>query len=278
MLSSDAYEYFFKVRWPDGFVCPRCGHSAYYSIFTRSAPLYQCRRCRQQTSLTAGTVMERSRTSLVKWALAFHAISQGSGLNAKQLALRIAVSHKVAWTMLRRIRDAIGRAEAASKLRGRALLGLMFLGTRNLQPFVPHPQEHAVMLGVTLDRTSDVPVILKLHAVSPEQMVRKQLLPEATLHLANTLAHPEACEIVWLKRFASPLFPKLRQWFLKAADWLYKLFHGLGRKYLQSYLDEYCFRYNVSAAGKDLKQAFLAACLRNNVQDKLRPRQVSSIA
>ena len=52
-------EFLRKVRWPDGFVCPRCGERGSVTIQTRR--LEQCRSCRYQASLTAGTVLDRTR-------------------------------------------------------------------------------------------------------------------------------------------------------------------------------------------------------------------------
>jgi Transposase zinc-ribbon domain len=45
----------FEHRWPDGFVCPRCGHGIAW--FLRGRGLYECARCHYQGSLTAGTVL-----------------------------------------------------------------------------------------------------------------------------------------------------------------------------------------------------------------------------
>ncbi|MFC5403069.1 transposase, partial [Cohnella soli] len=51
----------FHSRWPGGFVCPRCGCGRYYSIRSRHIPLFECADCNTQTSLTAGTILERTR-------------------------------------------------------------------------------------------------------------------------------------------------------------------------------------------------------------------------
>jgi len=261
LQQSEAYAYFFRVRWPHGFVCPRCSHFAYFMITSRAAPLYQCRRCRHQTSLTAGTAMERSRTSLAIWAQALDALSKTHGLNAVQLSKQIGVSHKTAWTMLRRIREAIGRAELDSKLRGRTYLGLMFLGTRNLQPFVSHPQEHAVLLGSNIDHATGAPAVLKMLVVPPERLVRKQVVQDAVSSFVETHVHSESEEVVLLRRFALTIFSPLRKCFLRASAWLNTLFHGLGRKYLQSYLNEFCFRYNVESQGASLRDSLISVCL-----------------
>ena len=61
--------YLFSRRWPNGFACPRCGGREYYHISTRD--LYECRYCRYQASLTAGTIMEKTRTPLMAWFLSY---------------------------------------------------------------------------------------------------------------------------------------------------------------------------------------------------------------
>src|SRR5690606_14861167 len=127
LKETDYFSYFFKLRWPNKFECPRCGYDEYYTISTRRAPLYQCRFCKHQTSLTAGTVMDRSRTPLSKWASAFEMISSTVGVNVVQLSAAIGVSHKVAWTMLRRVRQAISRFEQQRKLHGTVHAGLRCL-------------------------------------------------------------------------------------------------------------------------------------------------------
>src|SRR5690554_457477 len=66
-----AVSFLFCAKWPNGFRCPRCNHQEAYVITTRKQPLYECHSCRHQTSLTAGTVMENSRTSMFKWLAAF---------------------------------------------------------------------------------------------------------------------------------------------------------------------------------------------------------------
>ena len=55
-------EHLFRLRWPNGFECPRCGNKSYYPIRKRNH--YQCCSCRYQASVTAGTVMDKSRILL----------------------------------------------------------------------------------------------------------------------------------------------------------------------------------------------------------------------
>ena len=109
-------DYLAAQRWPDGFVCPKCGHKHSCRL---SNGLYQCTHCHRQTSVTAGTVLHHSHVSLRKWFLAFYFVSQDKrGVSAVQLSNQIGVTYKTAWSMLRRIRSAMGQRDAAHLLSG----------------------------------------------------------------------------------------------------------------------------------------------------------------
>jgi hypothetical protein len=74
-----------RVRWPQGFRCPRCGGRASYRIHGRR--LEQCRSCRYQASLTAGTVFHGTRIPLRIWFLAIF-LSVGAGPSSGLSPLR----------------------------------------------------------------------------------------------------------------------------------------------------------------------------------------------
>ena len=58
------------LRWPDGFVCPSCGHRGHCVLAGRG--LYQCNRCKRQTSPTAGTIFHSTKLPLTLWFAAIH--------------------------------------------------------------------------------------------------------------------------------------------------------------------------------------------------------------
>ena len=59
-----------RARWPNGFLCPRCGGSAHCVLFSLSRPLFQSHAYHRQTSLTAGTLFGSTKLPLTKWFLA----------------------------------------------------------------------------------------------------------------------------------------------------------------------------------------------------------------
>ena len=108
-----AREYFETVRWPNGPYCPHCGNADEDEIVKLTskkhrAGLYQCRECREQFTVTVGSVMESSHIPLNKWALGFYLMaSSKKGVSAHQLMRTLGIgSYRTAWFMCHRIREA----------------------------------------------------------------------------------------------------------------------------------------------------------------------------
>jgi transposase-like protein len=99
------------IRWPNGPVCPHCGTEHEATKLEGKAHrkgLYQCNACREQFTVTVGTVFERSRVPLNKWLLAVHLMAASKkGYSAHQLHRTIGVTYKTAWFMFHRIREAM---------------------------------------------------------------------------------------------------------------------------------------------------------------------------
>ena len=110
-------EYLHSVKWPNGFVCPVCGHQHCYAL--NRPGRYQCAKCRHQTSLTANTVMHRTHLPLTKWFWAIYLVAcDKRGISALTLAGRISVSYETAWYLLCRIRKAMEARDAHYMLGG----------------------------------------------------------------------------------------------------------------------------------------------------------------
>ena len=102
--------YLEQLRWPDGFVCPACRMTTIPWRQTRGRLV--CPICRHQSSVSAGTIMDKTRTPLTTWFEAgWHVTTAKNGLSAKTLERTLGTSYRVAWTMLQRYRVAMVRAE-----------------------------------------------------------------------------------------------------------------------------------------------------------------------
>lgn len=111
------WEHLRRVRWPRGFVCPRCGGDS--RGYMRARRLDECRVCGYQGSVTAGTIFHKARVPLTDWFWAIYRMSQGKkGVSALQLGKEIGVSYPTAWLMAHKIRKAMADREQGRQLRG----------------------------------------------------------------------------------------------------------------------------------------------------------------
>jgi hypothetical protein len=99
-------EYLAASRWPDGFLCPGCGSRRAWVLERRH--LWECASCHTQTSVTAGTVMHRTRTPLRTWFWAAWLVAtHHPGISAKQLSRQLGLRYETAWLILQKLRRAM---------------------------------------------------------------------------------------------------------------------------------------------------------------------------
>jgi transposase-like protein len=100
-----------ELRWPDGLECPRCDSRRVGRRENRHQ--YQCKSCRYQFSVTAGTIFHDSHLTLWKWFVAVYLIVESKkGVSANQLKRTLGVSYKTAWYLCHRIRAALKEVDA----------------------------------------------------------------------------------------------------------------------------------------------------------------------
>ncbi len=123
-----AREYVEKLRWPDGPICPHCGvvDNAYplkpkaskKDTHVRNG-VWKCGGCREQFTVTVGTIFEDSHIPLSKWLLAYYLLcSSKKGMSAHQLHRNLKVTYRSAWFMAHRIRYTMTQEPLSSKLGG----------------------------------------------------------------------------------------------------------------------------------------------------------------
>lgn len=250
-------EMLYAARWPEGFRCPRCGYADYAVISSRRLPLYVCLSCRYQCSVTAGTVMERSRVPLRKWFQAIDIMAR-TGMNATRLSKMIGVTYKTAWLMMHKLRDAMARRNDAELLSGLVRFGIGIAGKQTIPSLDGlHPTESPFIIGGTVDAAGHVrraAVVLdhggdtyqkRITAQGARRFVERCVdLNRAVVDLpVNSRGLSEA--------------PELR----KIADriiWRTSRYYGVWRKNLTHYLQEEVYRTNNQLAGLPPFQSLLS--------------------
>lgn len=115
-------------RWPEGFVCPRCSHDHGYVLHKRK--LYQCARCRAQTSLTAETIFHATKLPVSTWFRAMYHLTQSkNGVSALELSRRLGVNYDTAWKLKHKLMQVMReRDDERCQLQGRVELDDAYLG------------------------------------------------------------------------------------------------------------------------------------------------------
>ena len=120
-------QYLEGIRWRDGFVCSSCGEIG--EAFHGSRGRWICRHCRYQCSVTAGTILDKTRTPLRNWlAAVWYVVNQKQGVNALGLQRVLGLgSYQTAWAMLHRLRRAMIRP-GRERLHGVVEVDECFIG------------------------------------------------------------------------------------------------------------------------------------------------------
>ncbi|HBH35724.1 MAG TPA: IS1595 family transposase [Gammaproteobacteria bacterium] len=118
-----------KMRWPDGFICPDCGEMEYTAVQRGQLKLWQCRSCRKQTSLTAGTIFESTRLPLTLWFLGIYHLTQPkNNVSALELKRLLGVNYKAAWRLKHKLMQVMDEREEKRVLSERVEVDDAYLG------------------------------------------------------------------------------------------------------------------------------------------------------
>jgi transposase-like protein len=123
-----------RIRWPNGPKCPHCRSKHVTRLQAKSLRvrdgLLQCNACRQQFTVTVGTVMHRSHITLRQWVQAFHSMcSHKKGISALQLQRNLGLkSYKSAWHLAHRIRYAMRQWPMRTFLKGTVEVDETYVG------------------------------------------------------------------------------------------------------------------------------------------------------
>jgi transposase-like protein len=251
-------EYLQRLRWPEGFICPRCGHRA---AWPAGRQRLICASCRYQASITAGTLFQDTHKPLRLWFRAlWYITSQKNGTSALGLQRVLGLgSYGTAWTWLHKLRRAMVRP-GRDRLAGRVEVDETYLGGEAEGPpgrgslgkslVVIAAQEDGTRIGrIRLARIADT------SAQSLSQFVQQGIEPGSCVHTDGWDAY-NGLKSLGYRHEVSVLRDKgkeaatelLRRVHLVASllkRWLLGTHQGsFGPEHLDYYLDEFTFRFN----------------------------------
>lgn len=250
-------EHLYKLRWPEKFVCPKCG-VVDEPFRIKSRNLYQCRHCNHQTSVTAGTVMEKTRVPLLKWFWAMFLMSNDKrGCSAKQLSIELKLCYSTAWFLCHRIRSAMGERDTQYVLSGYIEADDAFFGAPTSNGKRGRGTDKTVVLvGLSLNEKGN-PEFVKMQVAPNVQGETIAAFADQNIEQGATIASDGYASYRILSesgfvhegRICDPVSePEHLKWLhtiiSNAKAFIAGTYHGLGKKHLQRYLNEFCYRFN----------------------------------
>ena len=250
------WAYLRRARWPRGFLCARCGGRG--SHFLASRRLEQCRVCRYQSSVTAGTVFHGTRVSLRVWFLGIYFLSRHKkGISALQFQRDTGVgSHQTAWALLHKLRSGL-TGLPAPLLTGDVEADETYIG--GYRPGWKGRGVGKVGVAIVVERrgrtagSARLAVIPRATTAVLTSFVQGAIRPqEATVHTDAWAAYAELSQMGidhrprkgGHGRHAVDGLPWAHTVFGNLKTWLVGTFHGVSPKHLQRYLDEFVFRFD----------------------------------
>lgn len=268
-------KYLQRHRWPAGFDCPRCGEIQ--AGFHRTRSLYQCKGCRYQVSLTAGSIFHKTRTPLRKWfwlILLMGHNKHGISMLEAQRLLGIG-SYQTVWTMAHKIRTAMAHRDSRYQLAGLVEMDDSLFGRRKIKGRrrrrPEKPQMVRLMVGtnrfghptftrmeVTHDAESLDHLAMVRRTVAAKQTIRtdggnpfyalKEMGFKHDMH--PQMSHPE------MDRF----LPWVSTVTANVKRFLVGTHHFEAPVHLQRFLDEFSYRFNRRFFPGQLFDRLLTAC------------------
>jgi transposase-like protein len=194
--ATKAREYLERIRWPHGPVCPHCGSiGGHYELQGKAhrPGLWKCHDCREQFSVTVGTVFERSKIALHTWLKAVYLLcSSKKGMSSHQLHRTLGVTYKTAWFMTHRIREAMRSGSLAPFGSGGGSVEVdeTFIGNDKSKP-VRRGYDHKHKVLSLVDRAtgqSRSVVVDSLHWETLRPILQENISHEARI-LTDDAAH-----------------------------------------------------------------------------------------
>jgi len=264
----EALDYLIRARWPEGVRCLACNYDTCYRIATRGKTnkpcrLFECAECKLHFSATTGTLFHDSHLPLTKWFMAMALMAEAKkGISALQVSRHIGVAYKTAWHLCHRIRKAMQELEAAPLGgQGQVLeIDETYLGGKKLRKGVKVGKDAKIaILGIAerggrvhLQRISNakaesIKPILK-EKVSPNT---KQIVTGGSPTYWNVIPAivPFSQHKIADHKKELAEFGELSAKTIEGAFSLFKRgvigsYHHLSEDHLDSYLQEFSWRYN----------------------------------
>jgi transposase-like protein len=250
----------FSMRWPQGFVCPKCGCSTFYELTTRN--IYQCSACKRQTSLISGTIFESTKLKLTTWLLAIYLLTQSKdGISSLNLSRTLGISANAALRMKHKLQHVMKLCDDSQALSNLVQIDDAYLGGKSQggkrgrgaggkTPFVAaimtNEKGHPIFMRFS--------VVAGFHKKDISNWAKKHLCPGTSVVSDGLNCFPAVKDagcshhaiikssIKITERYSD--FKWLDTMIGNVKNSIHGTYHSVSEKHVPRYLAEFCFRFN----------------------------------
>ena len=253
---SDCLDYLEWLRWPEGFVCPRCGSQGGWRLGDRR---WKCLSCGRRSSATAGTIFDRTRTPLTVWfSICWQFAIRKDGVSATSLYQTLEIgSYQTAWAMLHRLRSVLVRP-GRERLAGEVEVDESFFGGE--EPGLRgRMRGKKTLVGIAIERTQPkglgrcrMAILRDASSDSLRSFLIENLEEGATVVTDRWAPYQPATAGLYQHRHqvgsgrvGTQLLPGVHRVSALAKRWLLSTHQGsVDAAHLGNYLNEFVFRFN----------------------------------
>ena len=266
---------FKEMREQEGIVCKNCGNTTHY--WKKNREEWECKKCRHQTRLRVGTVMESSKLPFYYWFVAMHLItSTKKSFSAKEVQRQLGHKrYEPIWAMLHKLRLVMGNRDAEYTLGNEVEFDEGFFETVSITRDMNEPlkrgrgseKQTIVLVSAESKTVEDVNLSEKYDKKRKLGFVKMQVTEslkkkditkyvESIIEKGSTLLtdgsnsfndlHENFNHVpnVVAPKEASKALPWVHTAISNAKRLLLDIYHRIDDDFLQSYLNEFCFKLN----------------------------------
>lgn len=282
-------DYLIQLKYGLEFQCDQCGSNRVKILKTRYATLY-CGDCKKQFFIAKDTIYENSKISLLQWFIAAYLMSKDKrGISALQLSRELDITYNPAYLMLTKYRQLMANRESMYKLEGRIDMDEFFIlgsggkagrGTHKAKVIIAlsykHQDQHVSYDDLDDSENHDeyqevlqqaepktYPLYLKMKVAQDltsntiNQFIAESIEKGSTIRTDayrgyNKILETGNTRIVEVSNVEDDNYRSVHLVITNLKAYINGTYHGVKEENLQSYLDEFCYRFNRRAMHESL--------------------------
>jgi ribosomal protein L37AE/L43A len=268
----------FKLRWPNGFVCPACGNTTYCELPSRK--VYQCNHCHTQTSLTSGTIFAFTKLPLTPRFLSIYLLTQHkNNISALQLMREIGVSYNTAWKIKHKLMQVMLERQQGETFSGRIEIDDAYIGgerpgkpgrgAHHKAPFIAVVETEAEtrrpqciqLRAVNRFRSDEIERYANAHLTPGSIVVSDALACFAAVKKADCI-HVPFVSAGGRKGVENPSFKWVNTMLGNVKNAINGTLHAISLKHVPRYLAEFEYRFNRRARLGDMVERLAYVAMR----------------